>query len=183
MPRQQKLKVFRTPIGFHDAYVAAPSRKAALAAWGSERDLFARGAAEQVDAPDLMKEPLAHPGQVIRRSRGSAAEQIAALGKTVSGRARKADEAKQAPRRVLLCLLVLFFLRFVWAPLERAQAAIAEAEARQRKDLAELEKREAALEKERARIERRHAAETARLEQAAGRARERYERAMRAWRG
>jgi hypothetical protein len=28
-----KLKVFRTPIGFHDAYVAAPSKKAALAAW------------------------------------------------------------------------------------------------------------------------------------------------------
>ena len=26
MPR--KLKVFRTPTGFHDAYVAAPSRKA-----------------------------------------------------------------------------------------------------------------------------------------------------------
>ena len=30
MPR--KLKVFRTPTGFHDAYVAAPSRKAALEA-------------------------------------------------------------------------------------------------------------------------------------------------------
>src|SRR3569623_1578921 len=179
MPRQQKLKVFRTPIGFHDAYVAAPSRKAALAAWGSERDLFARGAAEQVDDPELMKEPLAHPGQVIRRSRGSAAEQIAALGKTVRGRARKADEAKQAPRRVKASQPAKPQPRPDRAPLDRAQAAIAEAEARQRKDLAELEKREAALEKERARIERRHAAETARLEQAAGRARERYESAMR----
>jgi hypothetical protein len=29
MPRVAKLKVFRTPIGFHDAYVAAPSQKAA----------------------------------------------------------------------------------------------------------------------------------------------------------
>ena len=26
------LKVYRTPIGFHDAYVAAPSKKAALRA-------------------------------------------------------------------------------------------------------------------------------------------------------
>lgn len=34
MPRKQKLKVYRTPIGFHDAYVAAPSQKAALKAWG-----------------------------------------------------------------------------------------------------------------------------------------------------
>src|SRR3569833_3579814 len=159
MPRRQKLKVFRTPIGFHDAYVAAPSRKAALAAWGSERDLFARGAAEQVDDPELMKEPLAHPGQVIRRSRGSAAEQIAALGKTVSGRARKADEARQAPRRAKASKPAKPQPRPDRAPLERAQAAIAEAEARQRNDLAELEKREAALEKERARIERRHAAE------------------------
>lgn len=37
------LKVYRTPIGFHDAYVAAPSQKAALAAWGTKKNLFARG--------------------------------------------------------------------------------------------------------------------------------------------
>ena len=42
------LKVYRTPIGFHDAYVAAPSQKAALAAWGADANLFARGSAEQV---------------------------------------------------------------------------------------------------------------------------------------
>ena len=41
----RKLKVFRTPIGFHDAYVAAPSQKAALQAWGTDTDLFARGVA------------------------------------------------------------------------------------------------------------------------------------------
>ena len=38
-----KLKVFRTPIGFHDAYVAAPSRAAALRAWGADTDLFSTG--------------------------------------------------------------------------------------------------------------------------------------------
>lgn len=79
MARRQKLKVFRTPTGFHDAYVAAPSRKAALEAWGSDADLFARGIAEVVTDEELSREPLANPGKVIRRSRGTAAEQLAAL--------------------------------------------------------------------------------------------------------
>jgi len=77
MPRA--LKVFRTPIGFHDAYVAAPTKKAALEAWGSTHDLFARGIAEVVTDPALSEEPLAAPGKVIKRSRGTTAEQIAAL--------------------------------------------------------------------------------------------------------
>ena len=77
----RKLKVFRTPAGFHDAYVAAPSRKAALADWGADADLFARGVAEEVTDPALLEEPLARPGEVVRRSRGSAAEQLAAQGR------------------------------------------------------------------------------------------------------
>ena len=79
MPRSQKLKVYRTPIGFHDAYVAAPSQKAALEAWGSDVNLFARGIAEIVADETLMKEPLSSPGRVIRRLRGTREEQIAAL--------------------------------------------------------------------------------------------------------
>ncbi len=63
--RKQKLKVFRTPIGFHDAYVAAPSQKAALEAWGADGNLFAQGIAEQVTDPELMEEPLASPGKVL----------------------------------------------------------------------------------------------------------------------
>ena len=51
------LKVYRTPIGFHDAYVAAPSQKAALQAWGSDANLFARGVAELVTDPALTAEP------------------------------------------------------------------------------------------------------------------------------
>jgi hypothetical protein len=78
MPR--KLKVFRAPIGFDDAYVAAPSRKAALAAWGSDADLFARGVAEEVTEAALMAAPLAEPGKVIRVSRGDLAAQLKALG-------------------------------------------------------------------------------------------------------
>jgi hypothetical protein len=82
MPRAKKLKVYRTPIGFHDAYVAAPSQKAALEAWGSDADLFARKVAEQVTDPKLMTEPLARPGQVIRKLRGTAEEQLASLAPT-----------------------------------------------------------------------------------------------------
>ncbi|MGY4272443.1 MULTISPECIES: hypothetical protein [unclassified Sphingomonas] len=79
MARVTKLKVYRTVAGFHDAYVAAPSQKAALEAWGSDRDLFARGIAELVTDPALTAEPLAAPGTVVKRSRGTTAEQIAAL--------------------------------------------------------------------------------------------------------
>ena len=90
----RKLKVFVTPIGFHDAYVAAPSRKAALAAWGSTHDLFARGAASEVTDPALMEEPLARPGEVVKRIRGTREEQIAAAGEGVS----KAKPARTATR-------------------------------------------------------------------------------------
>jgi hypothetical protein len=51
MPR--RLKVFRTNAGFYDAYIAAPSRLAALAAWGAKGDLFAREAAEEVTDASL----------------------------------------------------------------------------------------------------------------------------------
>ncbi len=79
MARKQKLKVYRTPIGFHDAYVAAPSQAAALEAWGSDANLFARGIAETVSDEMLTREPLDNPGKVIKRSRGTIEEQIAAL--------------------------------------------------------------------------------------------------------
>lgn len=88
----RRLKVFRTPIGFHDAYVAAPSRKAALAAWGTDADLFARGTAEEVTEARLTAEPLKRPGEVIRVSRGDLAAQLKALGP------RKKPAAKTAAR-------------------------------------------------------------------------------------
>ena len=87
--RKQRLKVYRTPIGFHDAYVAAPSQKAALEAWGSDTNLFARGSAEEVTEPELMAAPLDNPGQVIKVLRGTEAEQIAALEKPARAQSRK----------------------------------------------------------------------------------------------
>ena len=94
MARRQKLKVFRTPTGFHDAYVAAPSRKAALKAWGSDADLFARGIAEVVTDESLSREPLEHPGKVIKRSRGTVEEQLAALPPDAPRSRGQATEAK-----------------------------------------------------------------------------------------
>ena len=78
MPR--KLRVFRTPIGFHDAYVATPTKKAALEAWGTDANLFARGTAEEVTDPKLTAAPLERPGEVIRVSRGDLSAQLKALG-------------------------------------------------------------------------------------------------------
>ena len=76
-----KLKVFRTPIGFHDAYGAVPSQNAALKASGADADLFARGLAEEINEPKLRREPLSRPGEVVRVKRGTDAEHIRALPK------------------------------------------------------------------------------------------------------
>lgn len=200
MARKAKLKVFRTPIGFHDAYVAAPSQKAALAAWGSDRDLFARGVAERVDDPALMREPLAHPGEVIRRSRGTTAEQIAALPKDAPKRPSRsasaktpADEAESGARaRAKARAAAERKPRASSAKpkpppdrnrLEAAERALTDAEARHREERRALARREAELAKERRQLEKRQAAEQARLAGKSEAARKAYERAVDAWRG
>lgn len=78
---KRPLKVFRTSAGFQDAYVAATSRKAALAAWGARSNLFASGIAEEVTDPEYGSAALAEPGKVIRAPRGTAAEHLAAAAK------------------------------------------------------------------------------------------------------
>lgn len=93
------LKVYRTPIGFHDAYVAASSQKAALAAWGADNDLFARGVAEMVTDPTLTADALARPGEVVRRLRASAREQLAAA--IPHNRAPRKPAAISTPRSKL----------------------------------------------------------------------------------
>lgn len=174
MPRA--LKVYRTAIGFHDAYVAAPSQKAALEAWGADANLFARGVAELVSDPKLIAEPLANPGKVIKRARGSMAEHLAALpdddeaeGRPASRRpARKAGKPKVRPDR---------------RPLEQAEEALTRLEEEQAAARQELARREAALKRERQALEKRHATERKRLEQTRDDEQARYEKALRAWRG
>ena len=164
MPRA--LKVYRTAIGFHDAYVAAPSQKAALAAWGTEKDLFARGAAEVVTDQALTKVPLAKAGEVIRVVRGSAAEHVKALGKVARPKAKSPQPPEPGPRDAR-----------PQRPPKPSQEAVRLAEqnlhasaTRAAEQLADLAEREKSLTAERSRLERELSAEQlrhdARLQQA-----------------
>lgn len=178
------LKVYRTPIGFHDAYVAATSQKAALKAWGSERDLFARGVAEVVTDPALTAEPLASPGTIVRRSRGTAAEQIAAL---------PPDRAKPTPRRAARDETPAARTPPAPSPkpppapkpsraaLNAAEDALSQAEAQYRSDDRALRAEEAALAKRRRALERAFADARERLETARQAAADAHDGAMRRW--
>ena len=69
MPR--KLKTFITNLGFFELAVAAPSMKAALAAWGLGRNAFQQDLARQTDDPKIVAATEASPGIVLRRPIGS----------------------------------------------------------------------------------------------------------------
>jgi hypothetical protein len=170
MPRA--LKVFRTPIGFHDAYVAAPSQKAAMEAWGSGPDLFTRGEAELVTDPALTAEPLASPGVVIKRLRGTAEEQIAALRPSeLPRKTKKAAAPKKKPvpppKR---------------AALDAAERALATASERQAAELKALAEREAELARERRALQKAQAEEIARLTRKRDEEEAAFEDAMGRWR-
>ena len=174
MPR--KLKVFRTPTGFHDAYVAASSRKAALEAWGADADLFARGTAEEVTDGRLTAEPLRHPGEVIRVSRGDLQAQLKALGprkkaakkKVEAKPERKPPRPKPPPRR---------------DKVDEAEAALDEARRKQAGERAALEKERDAIERKLDALDARHDKEIARLEGRFDKARAAYRAALEKWSG
>ena len=177
MPK--KLKVFRTPIGFHDAYVAAPSQKAALEAWGADSNIFAQGIAEQVTDPKLMKAALDRPGEVIKVARGSAEAHLKVLGRSGKkdggsrikpGMAKeaKAPAGKRPPRPSRTAL-------------DKAEKALARAEERHRTALDKLRAEERALADRRRAIETRQREERRKLEQAAAAAEEDYQARMGAW--
>ena len=168
----KKLKVFRTPIGFHDAYVAAPSQKAALEAWGTDTNLFAAGAAELVTDPKLTQEPLAHPGEIIRKVRGSLDEHVRALGEKPKRKPRSADvdepKKKRGPKPSR-------------AAVDKAEKAVEIAEARHRATAEKLKAEEEELERRSRDLERKQREERDRLSEALDEARERYRTAMANW--
>jgi hypothetical protein len=180
MPR--KLKVFRTSTGFHDAYVAAPSRKAALDAWGADANLFARGVAEQVTDPRLMAAPLDRPGKVIKLSRGDLSAQLKALGprrKKVKARARgeateevakprKAAKPKPPPKR---------------DKVDRAEAALKAARQRHQNEAKALEDKRDAIERQLEALRTKQDKESARLERTRDEARDAYREALGKWSG
>ena len=175
--RKQKLKVYRTPIGFHDAFVAAPSQKAALEAWGADGNLFAHGIAQEVTDPELIEEPLANPGKVIKRIRGSEDEHFAELAKSEKTKsaakpepkAANAKPAKPKPRPSR-------------AELDAAEEALEKAEKKQRKAIRKIDEKIQELERARRELQRSQEAERDKLSAKADRARAAYERAMDDWR-
>ena len=162
--------MFRTTIGFHDAYVAAPSRAAALRALGASTDLFAMGAAEEVTEPELTKKPLADPGSVIKKSRGSAADQLAAGGKApASSRASsrpKTSKAKPLPSR---------------DKLDAADKRLADAPANLDRAKQELDEEAARLAGRRRALEHEHQSKNKGLKDARDEEADRYREAVARW--
>ncbi len=198
MARAGKLKVYRTAAGFHDAYVAAPSQKAALAAWGSDHDLFARGIAELVTDADLSAEPLASPGVVIKRSRGTTAEQIAALPARAPATSRKVDapdEEEGGPRRSRAKVAPTPTPAAAPKPkpkpkpkpsrraLEAAEEAFEACESEFRRTLRKIADREAALARERRELERSRDRAVEKARAAVEDEKQRYDDALAEWKG
>jgi hypothetical protein len=180
------LKVYRTAIGFHDAYVATPTKKAALEAWGADRDLFASGRAELVTEPALTRAPLADAGKVIKVLRGTAAEQFAALEAASPQPARTrrpADAARPARSPAKAKAEARPTPRPSRAALDRAEKSLADTEARHDAALAKLARREADLRDERRRLERKRDADIAAREEARDHAKQAYDEALKEWRG
>ncbi len=156
MPR---LKVFCLTSGFHDAVVAAPSRPAALKAWGAKTDLFSMGVARQVTDKAIVEKAMKRPGEVIRLSRADGKEQAGTQIKKARPRQRPPSRAKLAAAEERL------------AQLEKEQAAEMDA----------IEKQLKALETKRERIAARHGKARAAAELKLEQARDDYDSQLAEW--
>jgi hypothetical protein len=165
----------------------APPSGSAPEAWGSDANLFTRGMAEVVTDPALTEAPLAEPGKVIKRARGTAAEHLAALPKsskeparrsTTGGKVKSAEPASRAkpvkpvkpkpkPSR---------------RSLDAAEKAIERADEKYRSAADAIRDREEALRRERHDLNTRREADLAKLQTKLDDAREVYDRAVDAWR-
>ena len=178
-------------IGFHDAYVAAASQKAALEAWGASGNLFAQGIAEQVTDPALMKAPLERPGEVVKVLRGSAAEQVKALGAARKSKKDKPSPAsgsdhsgdRPSPRPSPARGRGGRKARPSRAALDKAERALRSADERFAGALEKVRREEEALAAKRRELERRHADERERLQRDIDDARSNYHSAMAEWAG
>ena len=138
-----RLKLFKTVIGFHDAYVAAPSQKAALAAWGASTDLFSAGLAERVDDAAVCEAAFAEAGSVITAKRGTKGEWSKRAGPKA---AAPGKAAKLATER------------------GKIEARIARLDERLEAGLERIDRKIAVLQKEREVLEARHRAARGELE-------------------
>lgn len=157
MPR---LKVFCTTSGFHDSIVAAPSKPAALKAWGAKTDLFSMGAAKLVTDPKIAKKALDRPGEVIRLKRSGGGAEVVAP--------KKRAKPKKPPSR---------------AKLAAAEKRFKEIEGEQAGELDAIDSELKALEKKRAQLVARHAKTRKAAAQKRKEAQDEYEAALAEWDG
>jgi hypothetical protein len=161
MPRP--LKVFRAHLGFYDTAVAAPSRAAALKAWGSRQNLFREGVASETKDPQAVTAALARPGVVLRRPVGSNAPfsenpglpQIpkAPKKKPPAKIQAKSQPPEPPPRREPPRLRLVPppptpRPQVSRAPIEAAEKALTELKGEEQRVLAAIEERKASLDEE-----------------------------------
>ena len=190
MPRS--LKTFQAHLGFYDTVVAAPSRSAALKAWGSRQNLFRDGSASETKDVQAVTAALAKPGVVLRRPAGSNAPfsenpglpRVPNLPKKQvpkqSGPKQNGSEktvakkatAAQKPR------LVVVAPPPDRAPVEAAEKSLAEIKRDEQRALASLEQRKAALDDEERRTRAEFRARREKAEKALSEARAAYSRAL-----
>ena len=156
MPR---LKVFCTTSGFYDNIVAAPSRPAALKAWGAKTDLFSMGVARQVTDPKIEKKALERPGEVIRLKRSG--EEAPAPKRTPKRKAKPPSRAR----------------------LNAAEQKLEELQSKQAKEREPVERELKALQKKLDQLDARHAKARAEAERKVEQEREAYEAALEDWPG
>jgi len=174
-PRPRRLKVFRTAIGFHDAYVAAPSRAAALKAWGTDKVLFAQCAAEEVTEPALMAEPLGAPGTILRKLRsspeGEPSEKLAPRSrrKVTATKAPALPPSPPPPPRATA------------EAVDEAQAALALAQQLHEREREDLAAKERCLAEERETLEARQKDEIRQLSERLDAAEREHEAKLKAW--
>ena len=156
MPR---LKVFCTTSGFYDHVIAAPSRPAALKAWGAKTDLFSMGVAKQVTDPKIEKKALERPGEVIRLKRS---------GEEAPAPKRKPKRKAQPPSK---------------ARLNEAEQKLEELGRKQAKEREPVERELKALQKKLDQLDARHSKARARAERKVEQEREAYEAALEDWPG
>ena len=154
-----KLKVFCTTSGFHDSIVAAPSRPAALKAWGAKTDLFSMGAARLVTDPKIAKKALDRPGEVIRLKRAGGGEEAPAPRKKAKRRAKPPSSAK----------------------LRAAEEKLAALEVEQSEEREAIDRELKALGAKRDQLHRRHSKARAAAELKVEQAREAYDAALAEW--
>jgi hypothetical protein len=156
MPR---LKVFCTTSGFYDHVVAAPSRPAALKAWGAKTDLFSMGVAKQVTDPKIEEKALERPGEVIRLKRS---------GEEARAPKRKPQRKAKPPSS---------------AKLRAAEQKLEELGRKQAQEREPVERELKALQKKLDQIDARHFKTRAAAERKVEQEREAYEAALEDWPG